>query len=74
MLGNRAEETDASYPDSGSVKDLREGSSDKLEEVEDGVGDGSLKLQIGAPQPKHWGHVVGNLCWALSVLGLIWQY
>ena len=72
MSDNRAEETDASYPDSSSVKDSRDGSSDKSEEVEDGVDNGGLKLQAGAPLPRHGGHVVGSLCGASSVLGLVW--
>ena len=61
MSEGRAEETEASYPDSGSVKDSKEGGPDESEEVEDGVGKGDQKLQMGAPLPKHLGHVVGNL-------------
>ena len=57
----RAEETEASYPDSGSIRDSKEGGPDELEEVEDGVGKGGWKLQMGAPLPKHLGHMVGNL-------------
>ena len=61
MLEDRAEEIEASYPDSGSVRDSKEGGSDKLEEVEDGVGEGGWKLQcIGEPLPKYFGHVFGN--------------
>ena len=71
MSEDRAEETKASYPDSSLVRDSRDGGSNELEEVEDGVGEGGQKLQVGAPLPKHWGHVVGNLCGASSVLGLI---
>ena len=62
---DRVEETEASYPDSGSVRDSRDGSPDELEEVVNGVGDGGLKLQVGAPLPKHQGHVVGH-CWAAA--------
>ena len=72
MSEDRAEETKASYPDSGLVRDSRYGSSDELEEVEDGIGKGGQKLQVGEPLPKHWGYVVGNLSEASSVLGLIW--
>ena len=74
MSEDRAEETEASYPDSGSVRDSKEGGSDELEEVEDGVGKGGQKQQTGAPLPKHLGHVVGNLCGVSSVWGLVWQY
>ena len=41
-------------------------------EVEEGVGKGGWKLRIGAPLPKHQGHVVGNLRGASSILGLNW--
>ena len=44
MLEDRSEETEASYPDSGSVKDSRDGGSNELEEVEEGVGEGGQKL------------------------------
>ena len=57
---DRVEETKASYPDSESVKDSRDGGLDESEEVVEGVGDGSLELQ-GAPLPKHLGHVIGHL-------------
>ena len=61
MSEDRAEEIEASYPDSGSVRDSKEGGLDESEEVEDGVGEGGQKLQcIGAPLPKHFGHVFGN--------------
>ena len=40
-----AEDINASYPDSGSVKDSKEGGLDELEEVEDGAGDGGQKSQ-----------------------------
>ena len=73
MSEDRVEETKASYPDSGSVRDSREGSSEKSEEVEDGVGEGGLKLQTGAPLPKHQGHVIGSLWVVSSVWGLVWQ-
>ena len=38
MSEDRAEDSKASYPDSGLVRDSREGASYELEEVEDGVG------------------------------------
>ena len=61
MSKDRAEEIEASYPDSGPVRDSKEGGPDESEEVEDGVGEGGWKLQcIGAPLPKHFGHVFGN--------------
>ena len=72
MSEDRAEETKASYPDSGSVRDSREGSSDESEEVEDGVGEGGLKLQTGAPLPKHLGHVIGSLLRVSFVWVLVW--
>ena len=58
MFEDRAEETEASYPDSSLVRDSREGGSNESEEVEDCVGEGGLKLQTGAPLPKHLGHVI----------------
>ena len=61
MLEDRVEETEASYPDSGSVRDSRDGSPDESEEVVHGASDGDLKLQVWAPLPKHQGHVVGHL-------------
>ena len=39
MSTDRAENTNASYPDSGPVRDSKEGGLDELEEVEDGIGD-----------------------------------
>ena len=39
------EDIDASYPDSGSVRDSKEGGLVELEEVEDGVGEGGWELQ-----------------------------
>ena len=74
MSKDRADGTEASYPDSGSVRDSREGGSNELEEVEDGVSEGDWKLQTGAPLPKHLGHMVGSLCGVSSVWGLVWQY
>ena len=74
MSDNRAEENEASYPDPSLVRDSRDGGSNESEEVEDGVGNGGPKLQVGAPLPKHWGHVIGNLCGASLVLGCVWQY
>ena len=72
MSEDRAEETKASYPDSSLVRDSREGGSNELEEVEDGVGEGGLKLQTGEPLPKHLGHVIGSLWGVSSVWGLVW--
>ena len=66
---DRVEETEASYPNSGSVKDSRDGSPNESEEVVKGVGDGGLKLQVGAPLPRHLGHVIGHLWISSSSLG-----
>ena len=74
MSEDRSEETETSYPDSRSVRDLRDGASDESDEMEDGVGEGGQKLPIGAPLPKHLGHVVGNLCGISSVWELECQY
>ena len=74
MSKDRAEETDASYPDSGLVRDSREGGSNELEEVEDDIGKEDWKLLTGTPLPKHLGHVIGSLCGVSSVWGLVWQY
>ena len=52
MSEDRAEETKASYPDSGSVRDSREGGSDESEEVEDWIGEGGWKLQTEHPCPN----------------------
>ena len=68
MLEDRVEETKASYPDSRSVRDSRDGSPDESQEVVNGVGNGGLKLQVGPPLSKHWGHVVGHHWGATSVL------
>ena len=51
MSEDRAEEPEASCPDSGLIRDSREEGSNEWEEVEDGVGKGSLKLQTGTPLP-----------------------
>ena len=74
MSEDRAEETKASYPDSSSVRDSRDGGSNESDEVEDGVGEGGQKLPIGAPLPKHLGHVVGNLCGVSSIQELVCWY
>ena len=74
MLEDRSEETEASYPDSGLVRDLRDGGSNESDEVEDGVGKGGQKLPLGAPLPKYLGHVVGNLCGISSIWELVCQY
>ena len=39
MSEDIAEDIEASYPDSGSVMDSKEGGLEELEEVEDGVGE-----------------------------------
>ena len=69
MSEDKVEETKTSYPNSGSVKDSRDGGPDESEEVVEGVGDGGLKLQVGAPLPKHLGHVIGHLWGTSSSLG-----
>ena len=71
---DRVEETKASYPDSGSVKDSRDGGPNESEEVVEGVGESGLKLQAGAPLPKHLGHVIGHLWRGSSSLGPVCQY
>ena len=71
---DRVEETEASYPNSGSVKDSRDGGPNESEEVVEGVDDGGLKLQVGAPLPKHLGHVIGHLWRASSSLGPVCRY
>ena len=68
MLEDRVEENEASYSDSGSVRDSKDGIPDESEEVVNGGGDGGLKLQVGAPLPKHQGHVTGHLWGNASVL------
>ena len=74
MSEDKVEETKASYPDSGSVKDSRDSGSDESEEVIEGVGDGGLKLQVEAPLPKHLGQVIGHLWGISSSLGPVCQY
>ena len=49
MSEDRVEETEASYPNSESVKDSRDSGPDESEEVIKGVGDGGIKLQVGVP-------------------------
>ena len=71
VLENRVEETKVSYPDSRSVRDSRNGGPNESEEVVDGVSVGGPKLLVGAPLPKHLGHVVGYLWGTSSVLGSI---
>ena len=46
---DRVEETEASYPNSGSVQDSRDGGPNESEEVVKGVGNGGLKLQVRTP-------------------------
>ena len=41
MFADRVEDIDASYPDSSPVRNSKAGGPDELEEVEDGVGEGS---------------------------------
>ena len=73
MSEDRVEDIDASYPDSGPVRDSKEGGPDELEEVKHGVGEGGQELQCsGATLLKHFGQVFGN-CWGIvSGQGLIW--
>ena len=68
---DREEETKASYPDSGLVRDSRDGGSDESEEVEDAVGEGGQKLPTRTPLPKHLGHIMGSLCGVSSIWGLV---
>ena len=67
------EDRDASYLDSGSVMDSKEGGLEESEEVEDRVGEGGWEsLLSGAPLPKHFGQVLGT-CWGdASGWGPIW--
>ena len=67
---DRAKKTKASYPDSGSVRDLRDGGCNESDEVEDGVGEGGQKLPLEAPLPQHLGHVVRTSLSILSPGGL----
>ena len=69
------EDIDASDPDSGPVRDSKEGGLDELEEMEDGVGEGGHELQCsGAPLPKPFGQAFGNHWGIASGQGLVWQY
>ena len=72
MSEDKVEETKALYPNSGSVKDSRDGGLDESEEVVEGVGDSGLKLQVGVPLPKHF--VIGHLWGISSSLGPVCQY
>ena len=45
MSEDMAEDIDALFSDSGSVRDSNEGSLDRLEEVKDGAGEGGQELQ-----------------------------
>ena len=74
MSEDRVEETVASYANSESVKDSRDSGHDESEEVVEGMGDGGLRLQVGAPLPKHLGHVIGHLWGTSSSLGPVCQY
>ena len=75
MSDDRAEDIDASYPDSGSVRDSKEGGLDEIEVVEDGIGEGGWELQCrGAPLPKHFDQVLGNHWGSAFGWGLVWQY
>ena len=57
---------EASYLDSGSVNDSREGGPEESEEVEDGAGEGGWDSSFsGHPLPKHLGQVSGN-CWDIA--------
>ena len=56
-----SEEIEASYPDSGSVRDSKEGGPEESEEIEDGVGEGGwASILIGIPLPRHLVIVSGN--------------
>ena len=56
-----SEDTEASYPDLGSIYDSREGDPEESEEVEEGTGEGGWDSSFsGAPLPKHLGKVPGN--------------
>ena len=60
-----SEDMEASYPDSGSASDSREGGPEDLEEVENRAGEGGQDSSFsGAPLPKHLGQVSGN-CWGI---------
>ena len=66
-----SEELEASYLDSGSVIDSKEGGSEESEEVEDRAGEGGWDSCFsGAPLPKHLGQVSGSH-WVLPLGGLI---
>ena len=63
---------EASYPDSGSIKNFREGGLEELEEVKEGAGEGGCDSSFGgAPLPKHLGQVSGNCCSSASGWGPI---
>ena len=74
MLLNKSvsEDMEASYPDSGSVNDSREGVPEESEEVEEGAGEGGLDSSFSrASLPKHLGQVSGNHCSITSGQGPI---
>ena len=51
-----SEEIEASYLDSSSVRDSKEGGLEEAEEIEDGVGEGGqASILIGTPLPIHLG-------------------
>ena len=77
MLSNQSvpEDMEASYPDSGSVNDSREGGPEESEEVEEGADEGGWKSSFsGAPLPKYLGQVSGNHCSIASRWGPICPY
>ena len=49
VSGDRVEDTKASYPNSGAVKDSRDGGPNESEEVVKGVGDVGLNYRWGHP-------------------------
>ena len=70
-----SEDMEASYPDSGSVNDSREGGPEESEEVEEGAGEGGQDSSFSeAPLPKHLGKVAGNHWGIVSGQGPICQY
>ena len=70
-----SEDKEASYLDSGSVNDSREGGPEESEEVEEGAGEAGLDSSFsGAPLPKHLCQVSGNCCGIASGWGHICRY
>ena len=56
-----SEKIKASYLDSGSVRDSKEGGLEESEEIKNEVGEGcQASIVIGTPLPRHLGIVSGN--------------